>query len=295
MKKFSTGLIDGYAFCGKYPGKTLLITTGVHGGEYVGIEAVKRLIKELDLQNIHGNIIICPLLNTDGFYYGLKQVSPIDSRNLNREFPGDCEGSKTQRIAADVEKYLYPQADFIIDLHGGDINEGMTPLIFFPCGVGDEMADYVRNIVKRMDVGFRVRSYTNNGLYSFAATKGISGMLYERGGMGLWSEEDILLQKKDLYKLMEILEIRRSGIDIDINNSQIEIDEVDYVESMDAGFWYPRFKNGDRIKGGVLLGELKDIEDRVVQSITAKFDGIVLYYTLSLGVKKGDILMAVGR
>ena len=34
--------------CGKEPGKTLVITAGVHGCEYVGIEAAKRLSEKID-------------------------------------------------------------------------------------------------------------------------------------------------------------------------------------------------------------------------------------------------------
>ena len=37
-KSFHINEISGVAFCGKNEGKTLLITAGVHGGEYVGIE-----------------------------------------------------------------------------------------------------------------------------------------------------------------------------------------------------------------------------------------------------------------
>ena len=36
------------AICGSQPGKTLIVTAGIHGCEYVGIEALNRLKKELD-------------------------------------------------------------------------------------------------------------------------------------------------------------------------------------------------------------------------------------------------------
>ena len=98
-KKFTLGNISGTAFCGRNTGKTLVITAGVHGGEYVGIETALRLIKELEAEKLSGNIIICPVLNTDGFYDGVKQISTSDYKNLNREFPGDEKGTSTQRIA----------------------------------------------------------------------------------------------------------------------------------------------------------------------------------------------------
>lgn len=293
-RKFRLGQISGVAFCGKNEGKTLVITAGVHGGEYVGIEASIRLIKELDAEKMYGNIIICPILNTDGFYNGVKQISTIDGKNLNREFPGDEKGSCTQRLAFDIEKYLYKTADFIVDLHGGDMNEKLIPLIFFPYASGEDMKNYVRDIASRMSVSFRVGSYADNGLYSYATKKNIPAMLYERGCHGIWSEEDVLAEKKDLYKLMEILGILKEGYDISVNTDQREILKAEYVEASSDGLWYTYFKQGEKIKKGEIIGTLKNIEGDTIQEVEAKFDATILYYTISLGVRKKDTLIAYG-
>lgn len=293
-KKFELENISGVAFCGGNPGKTLVITAGVHGGEYVGIETSLRLIKEIDPEKLYGNIIICPVLNPEGFYAGVKQISTSDYKNLNREFPGDENGTSTQKTAFNIEKYLYPIADFIVDLHGGDMNEMLIPLIFFPYGSGEEMKNYVRDIASRMSVNFRVGSYANNGLYSYATKKNIPAMLYERGEHGTWSEADVLAEREDLYKLMEILGIIKEGYDISVNKNQREIISAEYVESCDDGLWYPFFTRGDTVKKGQLLGVLKNIEGYELQRVEAKFDATVLYYTLSLGVRKKDTLIAYG-
>ena len=42
------------AICGSQPGKTLIVTAGIHGCEYVGIEALNRLKKELDPAGLSG-------------------------------------------------------------------------------------------------------------------------------------------------------------------------------------------------------------------------------------------------
>ena len=120
-------------------------------------------------------------------------------------------------------------------------------------------------------------------------------MLYERGGHGIWSESDVIAEKEDLYKLMEILGIIREGYDISVNKSQKEIVKAEYPEAESDGFWYPYFTVGDNVKKGELLGIVKTMDGVVVQMVRAKFDGIILYYTLSLGVRKNDTLMAYGR
>lgn len=51
----------------KNQGKTLVITAGVHGCEYVGIEAAKRMAEFLEPMELAGNVILIPLVNRCGF------------------------------------------------------------------------------------------------------------------------------------------------------------------------------------------------------------------------------------
>ena len=44
--------------CGSHPGKTVLITAAVHGGEYVGIQAAVELADKLKPEKIHGRVIL---------------------------------------------------------------------------------------------------------------------------------------------------------------------------------------------------------------------------------------------
>ena len=52
---------------------------------------------------------------------------------------------------------------------------------------------------------------------------------------------------------------------------------------------------GQKLKQGALLGTLKDSYGNEIARYTAPFEGVVLYYTLSLGVKSGDPLIAYGK
>ena len=128
--------LEAWLLCGAHPGKTLVVTAGVHGCEYVGILALQKLVEMLDCATLFGQVILLPLVNSKGFFAGVKQLNPADGRNLNREFPGKEDGTETQRMAWTIEKLLYPEADFLLDLHGGDWNEeleeeiGMTPVLW---------------------------------------------------------------------------------------------------------------------------------------------------------------------
>ena len=183
--------LEAWLLCGTHPGKTLVVTAGVHGCEYVGILALQKLVETLDCAALCGQVILLPLVNPKGFFAGVKQLNPADGKNLNREFPGREDGTETQRMAWAIENILYPEADFLLDLHGGDWNEELTPLVFFPCGAGQTVEQETRRAAQALSVSMRVCSTARNGLYSWAAQKGIPALLLERGGNGRWASEEV--------------------------------------------------------------------------------------------------------
>ena len=122
MYKRQQGL-QAYLIRGSKPGKTLAITAGVHGCEYVSIQAAREFVNDIEPQSLSGNVLVIPVVNEQGFFKGAKQIVPEDGLNLNRRFPGSSHGTITDRIAYAVETVIYPAADFLIDLHGGDVHE----------------------------------------------------------------------------------------------------------------------------------------------------------------------------
>lgn len=74
--------LEAWLFCGTHSGKTLVVTAGVHGCEYVGILALQKLVETLDCTTLYGQVILLPLVNSKGFFAGVKQLNPADDRNL---------------------------------------------------------------------------------------------------------------------------------------------------------------------------------------------------------------------
>ena len=97
--------IEAVLVVGKTEGKTLVVTAGVHGDEYVAIQAVRELLNELQPQKLRGQIILVPIINKEGFYEGTYLV-PEDGENLNRCFPGSKKKSVTWRMAHALERSI---------------------------------------------------------------------------------------------------------------------------------------------------------------------------------------------
>lgn len=278
--------------CGAAPGPTLVVTAGVHGCEYVGIQALRNLAEELDPAALSGQVILLPLVNPGGFYAGAKQVVPEDNINLNRAFPGNMGGSLSARLAAVLEQTLYPAADFLADLHGGDCNEALHPLVFFPVAGEEAVNRMALEAAKSLTVPYRVRSSAKNGLYSWAVQKGIPSMLIERGGQGLWSESQVAACREDVYSLLRHLKILPGQ---NPPREQVEIVEAVYEEAKADGFWYPAVKADTPVREGMILGRLEDEEGNLIQEVHAAFTGVSLYYTTALGVRAGAPLIAYGH
>ena len=287
--------VEMTVICGSRPGKTLVVTAGVHGCEYVGIETLNRLKRELESAALSGRVILLPLVNPEGFYQGSKQTIPADGKNLNRMFPGKPDGTFSSQLARVLEETLYPEADFLMDLHGGDVNEALTPLIFFPTAVEKSLSAAASAAAESLSVPYRVTSTSRNGLYSWAAQCGIPALLVERGERGLWSGEEVSACRENVYELMRHLGILNAASGSPCLQ-QAEIRRAVYEEAPADGFWYPAVSEaGQKLKQGALLGTLKDSYGNEIARYTAPFEGVVLYYTLSLGVRSGDPLIAYGK
>lgn len=100
-------------------GPGALITAGIHGDEGPwGGWAIKRLLQRVHARDLTGFIRVVPLANPLAMQAD-KRNAPVDQLDLNRAFPGDSDGSYTERIAHILADEALEGVDTVIDLHGG--------------------------------------------------------------------------------------------------------------------------------------------------------------------------------
>ena len=112
---------------GARPGPVLAVASGAHGSEYASILAVQRLIDTVNPADVSGTLILLPLINVPSFEKITQHVNPTDNKSMNRFYPGDPNGTQTDRASFLVTKEVVEKCDHLIDLHGGDLDENLRP------------------------------------------------------------------------------------------------------------------------------------------------------------------------
>lgn len=293
-------LLPYYVVSGKKDGPVLLITSGVHGTEYPGISANLRLYSSLDTENLAGTVIGVPICNYASFTQRVPFVNPIDGKNLNDTFPGNAEGSITERICNLLVCDLASKADYHIDMHSGDSIEYLHPYAFYHINKGrDDVTASSREMA--MNYGLDYVSYTETegdgatdrgNFYAAVSETGVPSIQPEIGGIGLIEEKTVLLHYNGALSVMASLNMI-DGHCID-NPAQVELKKFYRLKSEYDCIYHCFVSPGEKVKKGHRLAALSDYHgDKIYKEFYAEEDSVILWVMAAFAAKKGDNLMAV--
>jgi predicted deacylase len=314
---------------GAKPGPVLFVNAGVHGGEYPAIEAVIRLGKSLDPENVSGTALLMPVLNLPAFRSRTPFICPIDNVNPNRVFPGDASGSYSEQMTYALINEFVVHADAYVDLHGGDIPEALVPFVI--CRAGDDEVSRKSKAIAMafglpyvLTVSKPVQPSKGSSSYAAAAEKGIPSILAEAGGVGQMHEEAVELLVKGVVNVMrhmgmvagdtavtkgndearmsndetnpksEIQKSRRTALAIPNASTSTVLTKFEWVYTKSSGVWYPKVAPGDSVNEGGDIGTVGDLFGDTLEKATSPVNGVVLFLTINPSVLEGGLLMGIG-
>ncbi|MFW5918600.1 MAG: succinylglutamate desuccinylase/aspartoacylase family protein [Halanaeroarchaeum sp.] len=120
---------------GERAGPTVFLSAAAHGDELNGIEVVREVAYEWDHENLHGTLILLPVLNVPGFLFQQRYL-PIYDRDLNRSFPGDETSTSAKRMAFELFRNFVEPADLGIDFHTS--TRGRTNMLHVRADMDDD-------------------------------------------------------------------------------------------------------------------------------------------------------------
>ncbi|HEX3498869.1 MAG TPA: succinylglutamate desuccinylase/aspartoacylase family protein [Stellaceae bacterium] len=270
---------------GRRPGPKLLVTAGVHGAEYSAIEAARRLTA-LDPDRLSGEITILPVVNIKAFWSHQPYINPLDGKNINRVFPGDANGTASDRLAAWLVQTAMTGMDGYVDLHCGDIIEALLPFAIYADGDS-------RSGELAMASGFShvVRSSASGHSYGAASKLGIPGVLLESGGNGLWSEDSVGPLETGVELIMAKL-----GMLSDAGAAKKpppRVCRMAVTKAPVSGFWHPAVTPGANVERGAAVGVIYDLLGATKRTIVAEHSGPILYHVTSLAISEGEPLVGI--
>lgn len=280
---------------GMEEGKTLVVSGGIHSGEYPGVMACIEAANEINPKHLKGRIIFLHCVNTSGFFAKVDSIIPEDGFNLNRDFNSDKNGTIGQRISAFLEYNIMPEADFIMDLHSGSSMETMADCLFFNVVSKEEVCKACLELAKATDIKNLIASRATKGFSSYASVNyDIPSVLIERGYGNHTDREFYKGFIRDIYLVLEHFGFLDTKTEREVVEKTIWMN-TDYIECEHQGLWYTDIKPGQIVKKGGLLGVVKDFFGNTIHEYRAKEDCRIMYNYYGLAVCKGNDLVACGR
>ena len=275
------------------PGRTILISSGIHGSEYPGIQTAIEMAAEIRPENLSGQLVILHPVNVAAFYEKSCYISPVTGTNLNRNFPGDEKGPLPLQISHYLLHHYGMNCDFVLDLHGGDLHEALPPYVYYP-GIGDaDVIEASRRVSELVHCDYIVKSQSTTGFYNACAIAGTPAVLIERGSSGQWIPEEVVQYKSDVYNILRYLGAIEGEVVLP-EKPAMKIQRAAYLDSPAAGCWYPLVKLHDPITTGQKIGEIRDFFGKLQAEIHAEYDGVILYMKDTLSITKKEFLIAYG-
>lgn len=274
-------------------GPTLAVTAGIHGAEYSSIEAALRLGRSLRPEELRGEVIVVPVVNSLAFRNRSIYVCPIDGKNVNRVFPGSPDGTASEMLAHWLLQNVILQADYYVDLHGGDLIEELRPYTNYYRTGSPAVSEEGLRMAKVFGIPYVKGSDSMGSACASAAQAGIPSILAESGGQGIWTEGSVGLLTNGLDRLMHYLDMLDGDKPEPVPVR--ELTEAITLRSEHDGYYYPCVRVGELIQKGQHVADVADFVGNVVQAVVSPIDGSVLYVVSSLAINHADPLMSIGR
>ncbi|MBI3789800.1 MAG: succinylglutamate desuccinylase/aspartoacylase family protein [Gemmatimonadetes bacterium] len=283
---------------GARPGPVLGLVAGSHGTEYASIIALEELIKRLDPAKVSGSVIIVPLVNIPSFQKIVPHLNPVDGKNMNRFYPGNPNGTQTDRASWAITKQVIDQSDHVIDFHGGDLDEHLRPFSYWTVTGNAAQDEASKQLVLAFGLPHIVVSKdrptdpaASKYLENTATTRGKPSFTAEAGYAGTVDKADVNALVNGTLSVMAHLRMLQATRTY---ARPIWLTEMLTVAATTTGIFTPEVHRNQQVKQGQRLGHVTDYVGRELEVATAPKAGIILYVRPLPSLNPGETIATVG-
>ena len=288
---------------GAKPGPSLALVAGSHGTEYASILAVAQFAQLVDPSQLSGALILVPLVNPASYLQKVPHLNPIDSKNMNRFYPGKPDGTVTERASWAIGKQVVQKCDYLIDLHGGDLDENLNRYTYW-ANTGDPRLDAISKgmvlafgfdhiVIQRGRGNAQRPANATSALSRFAEDNGKPAITAEAGHAGISSTEDVEALMHGFTNVMHYLKILPGTVKP--VEHPLWIARYTVVASEHDGIFYPLTTPEAYAQKGMKIGYITNYFGDRISDVIAPVSGVVLYVASVPSMKKGDNISYIGE
>ena len=265
---------------GSHDGPCLLAFSTLNGVEFNGLEILNQLFDSISPSQLSGTLITVPAVNVYGLTHYPK-ISP-SGECLSNSFPGDQEGTFSERIAYIFTEEILTKADYCLELTTGSLNHEILPQIY--CNFDDQKAKKLAKafqapVITEMNAG-------SSELRKVTESLNIPLLVYEAGEALRF---DNLAIQTGLNGIENILrkENMLEGKTEKVITPVISKDD-DWLIAPSSGILHTDVSLGMHIKKGDKIGRLSDpFSNENSTVINSRLDGIAVGVNRSPLIQEG--------
>jgi predicted deacylase len=274
---------------GAADGDTLYMQAASDGDELNGVGVVQRTIPRLDPADLAGAVVAVGIVNYHAFQVA-EHRNPIDDTKMNRAYPGDEDGTSSERIAAatyDVAR----DADLVLDLHQGSTSR-MIDEVRVRCGRRHRLYSECLELAKTFGCGYILDQKGPSGqLARVAPADGTPAIDPELGGAVGWDESSIRLGVEGVFNVLRGYGFVDGTPEVE---PQVRARGFDQYGSPVGGLVRFHPDLGDRVSEGETLFEVTDTFGERKAQVTADGDGVFWRSRRLPQVATGEYVCSVG-
>jgi predicted deacylase len=226
-------------------------------------------------------------------------VNPTDNKSMNSRYPGDANGTQSDRASLVITREVVEQCDHLIDLHGGDLDENLRPYSYWTVTGNKTQDDVSRAMVLAFGLDHVIISAdrpkdpkASRYLENTASTRGKPSFTAEAGRSGPVNLADVTVLADGVQHVMTHLKML-PGTAAPVAHP-VWIETVVTVAAEQGGVFWPSVDRDAHIEKGATIGVVTDYLNHRVQEVVAPESGVILFVRAVPSLKKGDTMANIG-
>jgi predicted deacylase len=274
---------------GAEDGRTLYVQAASDGDEVNGIGVIREVVPRLDPSELAGEVLVVGVVNYHAFQVA-EHRNPIDDTKLNRAYPGDDEGSSSERIAAATFE-IARDADLVLDLHQGSTSR-MIDEARVRCGRRHRLHQKCLELAKVFGAGHILDQKGPDGQLARAAPdEGVPAIDPELGGSVGFDHDSIQVGVDGVFNVLEYYDLLEGRVQQD---KQTRAKGFDQYGSPTGGIVQFHADLGETVERDDTLFTVTDPFGSRKAEVTADADGVFWRTRRLPQVASGEYVCSIG-